>query len=66
MLNATTIAIGLIGYIVLLALVGVREVRIRKRIKAERREAIRLEDHQIHTDLMHDEQGIQKEGQEVG
>ncbi len=66
MLTPTLIAIGLVGYMLLIAAVGVREVRIRKRIKAERREAIRLEEYEIGVDLMHDEQGIQQAGQEIG
>jgi hypothetical protein len=66
MLSETTVGIAIVGYILLLVGVCWRELRIRKRIKVERREAMRLEDHQIHMDLVHDEQGIQRDGQEVG
>ena len=66
MLSGTTVGIGIVTYILLLVGVVWRELRIRKRIKAERREAIRLEEYQIHMDLVHDEQGIQQDGQEAG
>ena len=60
------VLLGVVGYIVLLVLVCLRELRIRKRIKAKRREAIRLEEYEISMNLVHDEQGIQQNGQEVG
>lgn len=66
MLSQTAILFGVLGYIVLLVLVCLREVRIRKRKRAERREAIRLEQYQEHMELVHDEQGIQRDGQEAG
>lgn len=60
------VLLGVVGYIMLLVLVCLRELRIRKRIKAKRREAIRLEEYEISMNLVHDEQGIQRNGQEVG
>lgn len=60
------VLLGVVGYIVLLVLICLRELRIRKRIKAKRREAIRLEEYEISMNLVHDEQGIQRNGQEVG
>ncbi len=65
-MSQITVLLGVVGYIVLLVLVCLRELRIRKRIKAERRKAMRLEEYEIGIDLVHDEQGIQRDGQEVG
>lgn len=65
-MSQTMVLLGVVGYIVLLVLICLRELRIRKRIKAKRREAIRLEEYEISMNLVHDEQGIQRNGQEVG
>ncbi len=65
MLNPTTIAIAIIGYMLLLVAVGWREARLRKRIRAMGREAIRIDDYQRQLELVHDDQGIQKDGQEA-
>ena len=56
-MTPTTIAIGIIGYMLLLAAVGWREARIRKRIRAMGREAFPIDDYQSQMELVPDNQG---------
>ncbi len=66
MLSATAIGFAILGYILLLVAVCWREVRIRKRKRAERRQDAEYAAYQRTMEEIHDEQGIQRNGQEAG
>ena len=60
------IGIAIVSYVLLLVAICWREVRIRKRKRAERRQEVEYAAYQRTMEDIHDEQGIQRDGQEVG